>query len=162
MPTLPECNMHADLVDAIRLFRRDQELALDYIHGRLGIPVPRTAFAWAADAHKRIAAVSSIAIAEGVTLYVHGVGIEVTHPDFHIDYDYGPAGQCECFDKWRLSLHRHIRLKLPKPVDDPRPLEDWLSNAVKGGELTRVADSYSMFYNPSLTSKWSPTAENGG
>ncbi len=47
-------------------FRRDQELALDYVHGRLGIPVPRTAFAWAADAHKRIAAVSSIAIADAL------------------------------------------------------------------------------------------------
>jgi hypothetical protein len=116
--------MHPDLADAIRLFRRDQELALDYIHRRLDIPVPRTAHSWAADAHEQIAAAYSIATTEGVILYVHGVGIEVTHPDFHIDYDYGPAGQCDCFDKWRLSLHRHIRLELPNPVDDPRPLDD--------------------------------------
>ncbi len=154
--------MNANLDDAIRLFRRDQELALDYVHGRLGIPVPRTAFAWAADAHKRIAAVSSIAIADGVTLYVHGVGIEVKHPDFHIDYDYGPAGQCDCFDKWRLSLHRHLRLKLPNPVDDPRPLEDWLCDAVRRSELTRVVNSYSLFYNPSIPCKWSPNSENVG
>jgi hypothetical protein len=154
--------MHADLAEEIRLFRRDQELALDYIHRRLGIPVPRAAHSWAADAHEQMAAASSIAATEGVTLSVHGIGIEVTHPDFHIDYDYGPAGQCDCFDKWRLSLHRHIRLGLPNPVDDPRPLDDWLRDAVDAGELIRVADSYSMFYDPSLPSKWLPTAENVG
>lgn len=154
--------MHADLAEAIRLFRRDQELALDYIHRRLGIPVPRTAYAWTADAHEKITAASSIAKIEGVTLYVHGVGIEVTHPDFHIDFDYGPAGQCDCFDKWRLSLHRHFQLGLPSPVDDPRPLDDWLRDAVDASELIRVADSYSMFSDPSLPSKWSPNVENVG
>lgn len=154
--------MHKDLADAIRLFRRDQELALDYIHRRLGIPVPRTASSWAADAHEQVAAASSIATTDGVTLYVHGVGIEVTHPDFHIDYDYGPVGQCDCFDEWRLSLHRHIRLSLPNPVDDPRPLDNWIRDAVDAGELIRVADSYSMIYDPSLPSQWSGTAESVG
>lgn len=152
--------MHTDLADAIRRFRHDQELALDYVHGRLGIPVPRTANFWAMNAQQQLVSASSIATAEGVTLYAHGAGIEVTHPDFHVDYDYGPAGQCDCFDKWRLSLHRHIRLRLPNPVDDPRPLDAWLRDAVDAGELIRVADSFSMFYDPSLPSKWSPTAEN--
>ena len=150
--------MRAELAIAIRLFRRDQELALDYIHKQLGILVPRTAYHWAVDAGDQIAAVNSDASTDGVTLYVHGIGIEVSHPDFHIDYDYGPAGQCDCFDKWRLSLHRHLRLGLPDPVDDPRPLDDWLSDAVDAGELVRVRDSYSMFYDPLLRSKWSPAA----
>ncbi len=155
-------DMHPELADAIRLFRRDQELALDYIHRRLAIPVPRSAYTWAAGAHEQIAAASSIATLEGVTLYVHGAGIEVTHPDFHIDYDYGPAGQCDCFDEWRLSLHRHLRLGLPSPVDDPRPLDEWLRDALDAGELIRVADTYSTFYDPLLPSKWSPTAKNAG
>lgn len=154
--------MHAELGDAIQRFRRDQESTLDYIHGRLGIPVPRTASSWAAEAHEQIAAASSIAAAEGVTLYIHGVGIEVEHPDFHVDYDYGPAGQCGCFGAWRLSLHRHIRLGLPGPVDDPRPLDDWLRSAVDAGELIRVVDSYSMFSDPSLPSKWSPPTGSVG
>ena len=97
-----------------------------------------------------------------MTLKVHGVGIEITHPDFHIDFDYGPAGQCDCFDKWRLSLHRHIRLKLPNPVDDPRPLDEWLKDAVDAGEFIRVADSYSMLYNPTLRSGWLPRSETVG
>ncbi len=96
--------MHADLADSIRLFRHDQELALQYIHGKLEIPVPRTSYQWAADAHDQIASASAITSMDGVTLYVHGVGVEITHPDFHIDYDYGPVGQCDCFDKWRLLI----------------------------------------------------------
>jgi hypothetical protein len=152
--------MHPHLADAIQLFRHDQELALDYIHGKLGIPVPRTAFLWAMNAQQQLTTASAIATAEGVTLYVHGAGIEVTHPDFHIDYDYGPDGQCDCFDTWRLSLHRHIRLGLPNPVDDPRPLDAWLRDAVDAGELICVANSFSMFYDPSLSSKWSPPTEN--
>jgi len=154
--------MHADLANAIRLFRHDQELALDYIHSKLGIPVPHSASHWATNAWGKIAAVRSTASMDGVTLYVHGVGIEVTHPSFHIDYDYGPTGQCDCFDRWRLSLHRHLRLRLPSPVDDPRPLDDWLADALAAGELVRVADSHSMFYDPLLRSGWSPAAQEIG
>lgn len=39
--------MYPELADAIRLFRHDQELTLDYLHGNLGIPVPKTASEWA-------------------------------------------------------------------------------------------------------------------
>ena len=146
--------MNPELADAIQLFRHDQELALAYLHGKLGIPVPATSHEWAATAHDRVAAVKSAATGDGVTLYPHGVGIEVTHPEFHIDFDYGPAGQCDCFDRWRLSLHRHLRLNLPDPVDDPRPIADWLKGAVASGHLVKVADWCSLFYYLGLQSVW--------
>jgi len=148
--------MHSELADAIRLFRNDQELALAYLHGKLRIPVPSTSHEWATNARDYVCAVKSIASADFVTLYPHGFGIEVTHPEFHVDFDYGPAGQCDCFDAWRLSLHRHLRLKVPNPVDDPRPIRDWLRGAVDSGHLAQIADSYSLYYNPESRSTWNP------
>jgi hypothetical protein len=119
--------MNAELADAIRLFRQDQELALKYIHGDLRIPVPRTACEWTEIGHTHAVAAEAMTKRGGVTLYVHGYGIEVTHPEFQIDFDYGPDGQCDCFDHWRLSLHRHMQHSLPNPVDDPRPISEWLA-----------------------------------
>jgi len=155
--------MNAELADAIRLFRQDQELALKYIHGDLRIPVPRTACEWTEIGHTHAVAAEAMTKRDGVTLYVHGYGIEVTHPEFQIDFDYGPDGQCDCFYHWRLSLHRHMQLSLPNPVDDPRPISEWLAEAVDAGDLIKVAESYTLHYDPRLRSEWthsSHTADN--
>ena len=151
-------NMNPELSDAIALFRRDQEHALEYIHGRLQVPVPRTSLDWATYGRNQIASVASILATDGVRLCVHGIGIEIAHPEFHIDFDYGPTGQCDCFDEWRLSLHRHLRLGLPNPVSGPRPLEAWLQDAMIAGELIPVAETYSMMYNPLSRSQWNSSS----
>ena len=152
--------MHSELTEAIREFRADQELALAYLHGELRIPVPTTAVEWAANGHEHVQQVRSIAETRGVSLYVHGFGIEVTHPRFHIDFDYGRDGETDCFDRWRLSLHRHLRLGLPDPVDDPRPIKEWLQQAADTGELVRI--EYSMYYDPSSRSAWNTDKQDRG
>lgn len=148
--------MHPELSTAIRQFRRDQDLALDYIHGNLNIPVPVSITHWHDDIRHQITAVDSIAARDGVKLNVHGFGIDVTHPEFRIDFDYGPHGECDCFDEWRLSLHRHHQLGVTDAVDDPRPLDEWFTAAADQGELVLVRDTYGTFYDPSLPSKWTP------
>ncbi|QEG40208.1 DUF6896 domain-containing protein [Roseimaritima ulvae] len=152
--------MNTELADAIHLFRTDQESALAYLHGKLGIPVPSTGLEWAENGHEHVERVKSIADDDGVELYVHGFGIEVTHPDFHIDFDYGRDGQTDCFDRWRLSLHRHMRLGLPAPVDDPRPIKDWLDDAADAGELIRI--DYATYYDPNSRSAWKPATHHCG
>ncbi len=153
--------MHPELADAIRLFRHDQDLALDYLHDKLRIPVPTTASEWATSSYPYVAAVKPLASEDGVTLYHHGYGIEVTHPDFHIDFDYGPLGQCDCFDTWRLSLHRHLRLRLRGAVDDPRPLNEWLQDAVASGELVQMDPFAPQYCQPGLRSRWTPVPQGG-
>lgn len=96
-----------------------------------------------------------MAAKDGVSLYHHGYGIEVIHPDFRIDFAYDLQGECDCFDRWRLSVHRHLRLRLSAPVDDPRPLQQWLDEAVASEELVQP-DPHSLYYHPGLRSRWTP------
>jgi hypothetical protein len=81
-----------------------------------------------------------------VELFPHGYGIDVTHPDFQIDFDYGPSGQIDCFDIWRLALHRHRLLRAPNPVGPYDDIKMWVGNAVVENELLVVPDSYGEFF----------------
>jgi hypothetical protein len=146
--------MNSELAASIDLFRRDQERALEYIHGHLEVPVPKTTTDWVYHGLQQIRSRKSIWESDHVTFYVHGYGVEITHPQFHIDFDYGPTGECDCFDLWRLSLHRHFRLRLPNPVNDERPIDEWIQAAIQCGDLIRVAETYHMLYNPHDRSQW--------
>lgn len=154
--------MRIELKDVITSFRRDQELALQYLHGRLQIPVPESAFAWAVTARRQIAAVSSVIAEDGVRLRKHGFGIEVIHPDFRIDFDYGPAGECDCFDAWRLGLHNHISPGLPSPVECDRTIRDWIGEAEEERSLIRVPETNAFYVWPDSRSFWTRTTTDSG
>lgn len=147
--------MRLELRDAIVNFRRDQERALSYLHSRLGIPVPKTNVEWAVSALGQIQTVASQVTADGVHLRKHGYGIEVIHPEFRVDYDYGPAGECDCFDAWRLGLHKHILLELSGPVECNRAIGDWIAEAKLEGDLIQVANASHLFVWPKSRSTWS-------
>jgi hypothetical protein len=69
-------------------------------------------------------------------------------------------GECDGFDRWRLSVHRHLRLRLPSPVHDPRPLKEWLADAVASGELIQT-ELDSLYYHPGLRSRWPSVSPSG-
>ena len=154
--------MRNELQTVITNFRHNQELALEYLHGRLGIPVPSTKYEWAANGRNQIESVMPTVVSDGVQIRKHGVGVEVIHPKFRIDFEYGPAGECDCFDGWRLGLHKHISIALPDPVECDREIRQWLDEAAESGDLLPVPDTYSFFVWPESRSRWSTSKPNVG
>ena len=154
--------MHDGLREAIADFRRSQELALTYLHGRLGLSVPQSNVHWAVTARQEIQGILTIAKRDGVVLRKHGYGIEVIHPDFRIDFDYGPCGECDRFDAWRLALHRHCKLAFPSPVEGQREFTHWLADAHAAGELVKLSENCSGYVDPSNRSNWRHEPNTGG
>lgn len=152
--------MQPELKTVVTNFRQDQELALEYLHGHLGIPVPCSNIEWASRGRKQIDAVISTICDDGVQVRKHGYGIELIHPDFQIDFDYGPSGECDCFDAWRLGLHKHISLRLPDPVECDREIREWIADAVRSGELQQVAGRNSFYVWPASRSEWQGETQN--
>lgn len=151
---------NSELVDAIVSFRTTQELGLAYVHERLRLPVPRTNREWMRYSYALPPKAAVIAESDGVKIDIHGAGIEVIHPQFTIDYDYGPNGECDCFDAWRLALHRHRCRGRPWPVDGQLELQELIDSAVRDGTLTALPDS-SYFVHPSFRSSWSLSRTEG-
>ncbi len=68
-----------ELLEAIASFRSAQELALAYVHERLGLPVPRSNREWMRYAYAVPPAAAVVANTDGVKIDIHGAGIEVVH-----------------------------------------------------------------------------------
>lgn len=142
-----------ELIDAISSFRSAQEFGLAYTHNRLRLPVPRSNLEWMGYGYTIPTEAASIAHADGVKINIHGAGIEIVHPDFTIDYDYGPNGECDCFDAWRLALHRHRSRGLTWPVEGQVELQRLLDNATTDGIVVKISDS-PYFVHPDFRSNW--------
>lgn len=138
--------MNAELRQLIDAFRATQNIAIDFLHCRLGIPLPKTNLDWALNGHLAIRDLTDAILTAGVQLKPHGYGIDVIHPEFRIDFDYGPAGQIDCFDIWRLALHRHHLLNDTPPVGPYDDIDAWVGDALECGELTIVSETYDAFF----------------
>ena len=146
--------MRTELRQIIERFRRDQELALNYLHARLRIPVPMGELSWAAHGRRQIEAVASTAERDGATLRKHGIGIEIIHPVFQIDFDYGPDGECDCFDSWRLQRHEHVLHGYPDPVSCHPDMRNWLAEAASDGHLRVLSETRLVYQWPESLSGW--------
>ena len=149
-----------ELFDAIASFRSAQELGLRYAHDRLRLPVPRSNCEWMRYGYVVPPEVAVVAESDGVKIDIHGAGIEVVHPEFTIDYDYGPNGECDCFDAWRLALHRHRSRGLPWPVEGQLELQALLDSAAAMGSVIQLSDS-SYFVHADFRSNWTPSQTIG-
>lgn len=145
------------LFDAIASFRSAQELGLAYVHNFLGLPVPRSNREWMEYWYTVPPDAAGVARADGVKIDIHGAGIEIVHPEFTIDYDYGPNGECDCFDAWRLALHRHRSRRLPWPVEGQLELRALLDSAASCGTIVALPDS-PYFIHPAFRSDWNANA----
>ncbi len=134
-----------ELLDAIASFRSAQELGLAYVHNRLRLPVPRSSHEWMRYRYAVPPEAASIAQADGVKIDIHGAGIEIVHRDFTIDYDYGPNGECDCFDAWRLALHRHRTRGLPWPVEGQLMLQALLDDATADSSVVPLGGSLILY-----------------
>ena len=149
-----------ELLDEIASFRSAQELGLAYVHARVRLPVPRSNREWMQYSYTVPPEAAAIAESDGVKIDIHGAGIEIVHPNFTIDYDYGPNGECDCFDAWRLALHRHRCRGLPWPVEGQLELRVLLDSAVRNGTVIPLRDS-PYFVHPKFRSNWTISRTDG-
>ncbi len=116
--------MNPNLRALITDFRSAQDRAIDYLHRELLIPLPISGPDWVCNGHRAVLDASKRLDNAAIKLDPHGYGIDVTHPDFRVDFDYGQNGEIDCFDVWRLAVHRyHITHAKPPvgPYDDIKP-----------------------------------------
>ena len=149
-----------ELLYAIASFRSAQELGLAYTHKRLRLSVPRSNRDWMRYGYIVPLEAAVVAESDGVKINIHGAGIEVVHPDFTIDYDYGPNGECDCFDAWRLALHRHRCRGLPWPVEGQLELQALLDSAAAERTVVSLSDS-PYFVHSDFRSNWTPRQIHG-
>lgn len=141
--------MHPELETLIYEFRDRQDLAVDFLHRSLGIPIPTTTFKWVQYCRDHSQTLAEFCNQEGVKLIPHGYGIEVIHPDFQIDFDYGPGGEIDCFDVWRLAFFRHMSHHRPNPIGPYDDISRWIEEAVRARELIVVPETTeSIFRHP--------------
>ncbi|EGF29250.1 DUF6896 domain-containing protein [Rhodopirellula baltica] len=154
--------MDERLKSLISSYRVTQDRALDYLHARIGLPLPHSNVEWALEARRKIESSHAILESDRVVLRKHGFGIDITHPEFRIDFDYGPNGERDCFDSWRLALFSHRESGLPGPVENQDEVSQWLIAAHEAGELIKIHRDYSHYVDPTRRSHWSVLDQNGG
>ncbi len=130
----------------IQDFRAAQDRAIDYLHKDLRIPLPRSGPDWVRNGHRLVLDVAKLASNSAFKLSPHGYGIDVVHSDFRIDFDYGPNGEIDCFDVWRLAVHRHHLTDARPPVGPYDDIREWVNDALAKCELLTVPESYDAFF----------------
>lgn len=141
--------MNSELRVLIHDFRVAQDLAIDYLHRALRIPLPQSRPDWVRNGHAAVLDAAKLPQNSAVKLDPHGYGIDVIHPNFRLDFDYGPDGQIDCFDVWRLAVHRHHLTDAEPPVGPYDDIREWVIDALDQGELLLIPDSYNaLFQDP--------------
>lgn len=138
--------MHASLAKLIERFRtaQDQGVAfvVDVLGPTLGVRLPSSANDWIAICCET--GLHGVRAVNGVKVYSHGYGIELTFAGLTIDFDWGERGEPDGFDVWRL--YNFARLN-PSGASSPGHAEvvAWVEQAAAEGGLVRVG---SLYYSP--------------
>lgn len=143
--------MNHDLRALIQDFREAQDRAINYLHSDLRIPLPSSGRDWVRNGHRLVLEAAKLANNSAFQLSPHGYGIDVVHSDFRIDFDYGPNGEIDCFDVWRLAVHRHHLTDSRPPVGPYDDIREWVNDAIAKCELLTVQESHDVFFqDPTL------------
>jgi hypothetical protein len=134
--------MHPELSNMIARFRASQDLAVEVLVSRLGIPLPESAIGWVMFCRKeRLHEVNEL---QCVPFNAHGFGVAVEIDGVKVDFDWGDDGQPDGFDGWRLWWH-YMQNDVPPPGSHSDVCE-WLESAYADGELEKQR---SLYYDPS-------------
>ena len=147
--------MHPDLANLIGKFRAAQDRAVAFIAGTLrdvlGVRLPISNREWVAICGET--GLHGVRRVNGVEVYCHGYGIELTFPDLSIDFDWGDHGEPDGFDWWRLHFFSYFNPKVV-PFAARDDVRGWLEGAEAAGELT---SDDSLYYSPAYRAR-SPLA----
>lgn len=135
--------MNLVLADMIERFRTAQDRGVAFVAGVLGpafgVRLPTSNREWVRICIEcRLYQVREF---EGVGVYAHGIGIELTFDGLTIDFDWGDSGEPDGFDAWRLSTFAEANGIAACCADNSR-VRSWLEEAVALGELIRVGSLY--------------------
>jgi hypothetical protein len=108
----------------------------------LGVRLPRSNREWVAICSE--SGLYHVRRVNGLGVYAHGYGVEITFPDVAIDFDWGDGGEPDGFDAWRLwNFVSENRLDVP--CEGHLQMIAWLEEAHEGRKLTR--DRH-LYYSP--------------
>ena len=130
--------MNPVLVDIIEPFRSAQDRGVaaiaEILGPALGVRLPASNREWVSicaecGLHKgrRV---------NGLGVYAHGYGIELTLDGLSIDFDWGDSGEPDGFDAWRLWNFVQVN-KIATYCGSYDQVRSWLEEAAARGELTR-------------------------
>lgn len=145
--------MHPALLTLIERFRAAQDRGVafvaDVLGPTLGVRLPGSDREWV-----KICGQTGLCFVQwvnGVEVYSHGYGIELTFPDLNIDWDWGEHGEPDGFDVWRL--HWFARSNAGRrPYPSYAVVSDWMKAALAAGELYRPGE-YGLYYSPNHRTK---------
>jgi hypothetical protein len=147
--------MHPSLVTLIERFREAQDrgvaFIVDVLGPALGVRLPKSPTEWVTICGET--GLYNVRWVNGVEVYSHGYGIELSFGGLTIDFDWGEAGEPDGFDGWWLWNFARLN-----PCNSPCPeraqVRLWIENAATAGELTR--DLY-LYYSAAHRAEHRPT-----
>ncbi|HYH65496.1 MAG TPA: hypothetical protein VD866_12440 [Urbifossiella sp.] len=115
---------------------------VDVLNPTLGVRLPHSPEEWVTICGET--GLYNVRWINGVEVYSHGYGIELSFGGLTIDFDWGEFGEADGFDVWRLWNFARLN-----PCDEPCPehaeAKTWIEAAVAAGHLTQ--DRY-LCYSP--------------
>jgi short subunit dehydrogenase-like uncharacterized protein len=121
-------------------FRAAQDIAVKALVENLKLPRPKTNVEWWAISVKHdLAKWNEV---EGIRYKSHGFGVEVTIGDVTCDFDWGPKGEADGFDEWRLYNFARFENNELISLEDVRT---WLKQSYAQGELEFDG---TLYYDP--------------
>jgi hypothetical protein len=130
--------MNPELESLIKQFRTAQDVGVATIRDTLSIPLPKSGPDWV---HYCCAnGLQKINELNGIPIYAHGYGIQLKIDDLTIDFDWGPNGEPDGFDAWRLynfTLDNATGVRCTH-----KDVIRWIEAALENGELERIDYTY--------------------
>lgn len=130
--------MKPELETLIRHFRSAQDVGVATIRDELQIPLPRSGLDWVH--YCRDNEIQTLKELNGIPIYAHGYGIELKIGNLTVDFDWGPNGEPDGFDAWRLynfTLHNVTGVECTH-----NDVIEWIDAAFTNGELQRIDYTY--------------------
>ncbi|MCA9175244.1 MAG: hypothetical protein KDB14_12235 [Planctomycetales bacterium] len=130
--------MKAELDVLIQYFRDAQDIGVATIRDVLQMPLPKSGLDWVQYCCNH--GIQRLKELNGVPIYAHGFGIELTLGELTIDFDWGPNGEPDGFDAWRLY---NFTLTNATGVEcSHNDVIQWIDAAFENGELHQVGGTY--------------------
>jgi hypothetical protein len=138
--------MNPVLADMIGRFRAAQDRGVaaivEALGPALGVRLPASNREWVTIcAETRLYKVRRV---NGLGVYAHGYGVELTLDGVTVDFDWGDAGEPDGFDAWRLWYFVQAN-KIAVDCRGYSQVRSWLEKAAARDELTRDT---CLYYSP--------------
>ncbi len=137
--TLPRGRLMTPELDSlVRQFRDAQDVAVSTITETFKMPFPKSGPDWVRYCCDN--GIQTLRELDGIPIYAHGYGIELRIGNLTIDFDWGPNGEPDGFDAWRLynfTLDNETGIQCSH-----QDVIEWINDAYESGDLERVQYTY--------------------